>query len=159
PFLAALFRTGADDGRTDLARPGWGVGGGRRRGYRAGLAAGPAIALDRARLAHSQPQRRAQPFLPGRDVGPRADPRARGRTRRPPRARKLISRMDARQLQLLARRRLGRSGAKPDRIRLRGVAALRSFVARGRVRRRVGGGLLGVESARARTGDRYAGAA
>src|SRR5215510_958969 len=67
--------------------------------------------------------------------------------------------MDARQLRLLARRRLGRSDAKPGRIRSGGVAAVRSFVARGGVRRRVVDGLLGVESACARAGDRDAGAA
>src|SRR5262250_978213 len=81
------------------------------------------------------------------------------RARRAPRARKFIGRMDARQLRLLARRRLGRSGAKPDRIRAGGVAAVRSFVARWGVRRRVVDGLLGAESASARTGDRDAGAA
>src|SRR5262249_42209410 len=55
--------------------------------------------------------------------------------------------------------RLGRSGAKSGRIRSGGVAAVRSFVARGGVRRRVADGLLGVESACARAGDRDAGAA
>src|SRR4029434_7224 len=66
--------------------------------------------------------------------------------------------MDARQLRLLARRRLGRSGAKPDRLRPGGVAVVRSFVARGGDRRRVVDGLVGVDSAGARTENRDAGA-
>src|SRR5262249_50835180 len=57
------------------------------------------------------------------------------------------------------RRGRSRNSTKPDRIRAGGVAAVRSFVARGGVRRRVVNGLLGVESACARTGDRDAGAA
>src|SRR5262245_42540611 len=67
--------------------------------------------------------------------------------------------MGARQLRLLARCRRRGNGAKPDRIRIGGVAAVRSFVARGSVRRRVVDGLLGVESACAGTGDCDAGAA
>src|SRR5262245_49172632 len=67
--------------------------------------------------------------------------------------------MDARRLRLPARRGRGRNSAKPDRIRAGGVAAVRSFIARGGLRRRVINGLLGVESARARAGDRDAGAA
>src|SRR5882672_423582 len=67
--------------------------------------------------------------------------------------------MDARWLRLPTRRGRGRNSAKPDRIRPGGVAAVRSFVARGGVGRRVVDDLLGAESACARTGDRDAGAA